>query len=168
MELSKEMYELLNAQYNFEVESANIYLQMSSCLKNDDLPGAASWFLNQYKEEMLHAEKFYNYILERGSKVIVEGFTNPKNEYFDLNDILVSSLSHEKDVTKRISDLMIQARKDNDFAAEIFLTWFITEQVEEEGKLNDLIARLKLYPKDQILLFDQELGQRTAPVVPTV
>lgn len=168
MELTKTMYKMLNDQYNFEVESANIYLAISSFCSANDLPGSAHWFMNQYKEEMIHANMFYNYIQERGEMTVIEGWSTPKSEYEDLMEMLQTSLEHEKIVTSRIRDLMIQARSDNDFACEIFLNWFITEQVEEENNFNDLIGRLRLYPKDQILMYDQELLARATPKEPAV
>ena len=44
-----------------------------------------------------------------------------------------------------------------------FLQGFITEQIEEEKSVSDVIARLKMAGDDSaaLLSVDQELGQRT-------
>jgi len=54
-------------------------------------------------------------------------------------------------------------KEENDYATEIFLQWFVTEQIEEEGNDNEIIDKLK-YIGDNgngLLMLDKELGVRT-------
>ncbi len=158
--ISKRMNEALNTQMNFENESAHVYLAMASYLRKESLDGASSWMIKQYKEEKFHGKKMYNYIHEQDGDVVITGFETPKNEYQDILDVLETALAHEKEVTRRIYDLMKLAKEENDYATEVFLAWYIEEQVEEEDTLRDLISRYHLYPKAHLLIFDREMGSR--------
>ena len=53
-------------------------------------------------------------------------------------------MAHEEKVTASITALYALAAKENDVAAQIFLQWFVTEQVEEEKTVTDLISQLKM------------------------
>jgi ferritin len=57
---------------------------------------------------------------------------------------------------------MDQAGKESDHATQIFLQWFVTEQIEEENNDRDLIAKLKLVGDNGhgILMIDAEMAQR--------
>ena len=66
---SKKMEAALNTQINEELSSAYVYLQMSSAADSMGLPGFANWFKLQYNEELNHADRFFNYILERDGEV---------------------------------------------------------------------------------------------------
>jgi ferritin len=57
---------------------------------------------------------------------------------------------------------------EKDHASQIFLEWYVTEQVEEEENDNDIIAQLK-FIKDNpqgLMMLDRELAAR-ATTVPT-
>ncbi len=159
--ISEKMATMLNEQMNFENESAHVYLAMANWAKAANLSGAESWYVAQFKEEKMHGKKIYDYLHEQGADVTITGFETPRSEYKDLLETLEVSLDHEKLVTKKITDLMILAKEENDYATEAFLQWFILEQVEEEDTLNDLIARYNLYPQPaHLLLFDKDMGMR--------
>ncbi len=159
--ISDKMAKMLNEQMNFENESAHVYLAMASYLKAENLNGASSWMIAQYKEEKAHGKKIFDYLHDQGCDVTIEGFETPKNDYSGLLEILEASLEHEKLVTSKIYDLITLAKEENDYATEAFLQWFILEQVEEEDTLNDLIARFHLYPQPaHLLLFDKDMGAR--------
>jgi ferritin len=55
------------------------------------------------------------------------------------------------------------AMKENDHATQIFLHWFITEQIEEEANDNEIIGKLKLVGDkgNGIFMIDKELSKRT-------
>lgn len=159
--ISKKMAEMLNEQMNFENESAHVYLGMANFCKAENLNGAESWLVAQFKEEKYHGKKIYDYLHEQGADVTITGFETPRNKYNDLLEVLTVSLEHEKLVTSKIVELMKLAKEEGDFATEAFLQWFILEQVEEEDTLNDLIARYHLYPQPaHLLLFDKDMGMR--------
>lgn len=160
--LSKKMSQALNKQLNNELYSAYLYLAMSSYTTHIGLKGAANWFMVQYQEEMAHAMKFYAYINSRGQHAQLDAIAAPPIEYGTLLSMFEQTLQHEQFITKCINDLMDQAVKEKDHASQIFLQWFVTEQIEEEGNDNDIIAQLKLVGNSPqgLMMIDRDLATR--------
>ena len=169
--LSKTMSAALNEQLNKEMYSAYLYMSMSAYSTHIGLKGFANWFMVQYQEEMMHAMKFYNYINDLGEQVMLMAIDAPPTAFESPLDMFEKTLKHEQFVTKRINDLVALAIKEKDHATNIFLQWFITEQIEEEANDNDVIAKLKLVGKkgDALLMLDKELSARvfTPPAAST-
>ena len=160
--ISKEMAEALNKQINAELYSSYLYLSMSSCSSFTGLKGAASWFFVQAQEEMTHAQRMYNYVNSTGGRVVLAAIEQPQVEFDSLAHMFEETLGHEKKVTAMINDLVNMAVEEKDHASEVFLQWFVTEQVEEEESAGDVLARLKLAGGDGsgLLMIDAELGAR--------
>jgi len=161
--ISKNMTAVLNKQINAETYSAYLYLSMSAACSFMGLRGAATWFYVQMKEEMTHALRFYNYINDMGSQVILESIAGPATSFKSLRHMFEETLKHEKVVTALINNIANVAAKEKDHATSVFVQWFITEQVEEEKNASEILARLKMAGDDKSGLFmiDNELGTRT-------
>ena len=161
--ISKIMEKALNEQINKEMYSAYLYLSMSSHTTHIGLDGFANWFMVQYKEEMEHAMRIYNYLNDQGSKVHLKKIDEPPTTFKDPMDMFKKTLEHEQFITKSINDLMDLAVKEKDHATQIFLQWFVTEQIEEEANDNEIIGKLELIggKGDGMFMIDKELGQRT-------
>lgn len=160
--LSKTMNKSLNEQVKWELYSGYLYLGMSAYFQEEGLPGFASWMRVQAQEELSHGVIFYNFILGRGGSIKLAGIDAPPAGYKNALEVIEATLEHERGVTARINRLVGQARKEEDFATEIFLQWFVSEQVEEEESVNAVLNRLKLVKSDGqgLLLLDRELGAR--------
>ena len=160
--LSKKMEKALNEQINKEMYSAYLYMSMSAYSTNIGLSGFANWFMVQYHEEMEHAMKIYNYINEQGGKVKLMAIDEPPSVFKGPMDMFQKTLKHEQFITKSINDLMDLAIKEKDHATQIFLQWFVTEQIEEEGNDNEIINKLKLAGDkgNGLFMIDKELGAR--------
>ncbi len=160
-----KMLSELNDQVKHEYYSSYMYLSMSAYFSGLGLSGFAHWMRMQSDEELLHANKFYNYILTRGGSVILQAIDAPPAIWKTPLDVFEAGLKHERFVTGRINTLMDLAVSTKDHAAHAFLQWFITEQVEEEENFADLISKLKLINSEGqgLLLLDRELGLRAAP-----
>lgn len=160
--ISKKMSDALNKHMNFELYSAHLYLSMASCANELGLKGAANWFMVQYREEMVHFMKFYTYLVDQGINVALLASKAVPNAYSSLLEMMQKTLAHEQLITSRINDLSEQAVQEKDHATQIFLQWFVTEQIEEENNDRDLIAKLKLVGDNGhgILMIDAEMGQR--------
>ncbi len=160
--LSKEMEKALNNQINKELYSAYYYFAMAAYLDNEGLEGMANFMKAQALEETTHAQKFYDYICERGGRVLLEGIDKPPVDYKSPREIFVLGLEHEKHVTSLIHNLVSLALKENDYATKAFLDWFVTEQVEEEATMDNIVNKFK-YVGDSghgILMLDAQLGAR--------
>ncbi len=164
--LSKKMEEALNEQINREMYSAYLYMSMSSYCTTVGLKGFANWFMVQYHEEMLHAMKLYEYVLAQGGHPILKAIKQPPSDFESMANAFNKTLEHEQFITKSINEWMDLAIAEKDHATQIFLQWYVTEQVEEEGNDNDIIAQLKLIGKDTqgLILLDRELAGRITTV----
>jgi len=160
--LSKKMEGALNEQINKEMYSAYLYMSMSAHSTNVGLSGFANWFMVQYNEEMEHAMKIYDYVNDQGGKVKLKAIDEPLSTFKDAMDMFQKTLKHEQFITKSINELVDLAIKQKDHATQIFLHWFVTEQIEEEGNDNDIIAKLKLAGDkgNGLFMIDKELGAR--------
>lgn len=158
--MDKKLEEAINVQINFEIESAHIYLAMAGYIATLGLEGFESWFMVQYEEELAHAKKMINYVNERGGRIQIKGFEDPENEFKSLLDALEISLNHEKEVTRRINNLMKIAYDIHDYASISFLQWFIDEQVEEEDNFTKLIDKVKLVKDAGLYHLDKEMLTR--------
>ena len=160
--LSERMTEALNKQINNEIYSAYLYLSMSAHSTFVGLKGFANWFMVQYQEEMVHAMKIYDYINAQGGQVKLMAVAQPPTEFGSPLEMFEKTLEHEKFVTKCINDLVDLAIKEKDHASNIFLQWFVTEQIEEEANDNEIISKLKLVGKEGngLFMIDKELTAR--------
>ena len=161
--ISKKMSDSLNTHMNLELFSAHLYLVMSSCANDLGLKGAANWFFVQYREEMIHFMKFYTYLSDQGVVISMPASKEVPNKYKSLLDMMQKTLAHEQLITSCINNLSEQAVQEKDHATQIFLQWFVTEQIEEENNDRDLIAKLKLVGDNGPRHFDDRRrnGQRT-------
>lgn len=161
--LSKNIEKMLADQVNFEIYSAYIYLAMGAYSDSIDMPGAANWFKIQWEEEIFHANKLYDYLLERDGRQIFAAIPQPQSEWESLQKAFEGALTHEQLVTSRINDIMAQAEQEKDYATRSFLQWFVDEQVEEESNVRELIRQIKMV-KDSghgLYMLDKELAART-------
>ncbi len=142
--IQKEIEKELNKQIRLEFESAYLYLSMSSYLSTINLNGFAHWMRLQYEEEQQHAMRMYDYVIERGGRVLLEAITAPQHEWKDIIEIFEHTLQHERGVTERINFMVNLAIDKRDHATVNFLQWFIDEQVEEEANVEDILSQLKL------------------------
>lgn len=160
--LSKAIERALNDQVQWELYSAYLYVSMATYFEDKGLMGFANWLHVQDKEEKFHAEKFYNYIVERGGRVILQAIAAPPHEWASPLAVFEEALAHERGVTARIYKLMDLAIEERDHATASFLKWFIDEQVEEEASVADVIAKLKLVDQTPggAFLLDKDLAAR--------
>ncbi len=152
----------INEQIKWEMYSANLYLSMSAWLQDEGLSGFANWMRVQYQEETDHALKFYDFILSRGGKVTVSQIDAPPTTWDSVLDVFEATLAHEQEVTRRINELTYLTKEVKDFASDIFMQWFVTEQIEEEENVRDILNKLRLIKGEGqgMLMLDQEMAQR--------
>ena len=160
--ISDKMQEAINQQINAEMYSAYLYLSMSAWCIDKQYDGFAQWFKVQAQEEMTHAMKFYDYIFEQGGKVKLLPIEGPPAEFASLMDAAQEQLEHEKKVTSLIKALVDLAKNEKDYATDILLQWFITEQVEEENNAEEIIRKLEMIGDSSPALYmlDKEMAQR--------
>ncbi len=160
--LDPRVQDAINDQINFELYSAYIYYSMQSWLESEGFTGFANWMAVQVKEEISHAQIMFDYVNERGGRVLLKGIEGPSNEWESPLHIFETALEHEQIVTGRIHKIMDLALETKDHASSQWLQWFVAEQVEEEAAASEIVGKLKWAKDAPGVLFqmDSELGTR--------
>lgn len=160
--ISKPIIDSMNNQIMHELFSAYFYLSMSAHCEAENLPGFATWLRVQAQEEQSHAMKFFNYILDRGDKVILQAIPQPPIEFTSMQDVFRQVYEHEQKVTALINAIYNVALAEKDVASQIFLQWFVNEQVEEEKNAFQILDMLTKIGSNAGGLYqlDHRLGKR--------
>ena len=166
--ISKKIVDAINDQINAELFSAYLYLSMRAWFDANELPGFATWMKVQALEEFTHADKLYNYIVERDGVVVMKPIEGPEISWKDALAVAEGVLEHEQKVTGLINEIVNLAIEEKDHATNNFLKWFVDEQVEEEASASDMVRKVKML-KDApggMFMLDNEMGGRvfTPPV----
>lgn len=160
--IKKKMQEALNYQLNRELYSSYLYLSMSAYFQSIDMKGFAHWMRVQTQEELAHAMKFYDYLVQRKGRVTLSSIEDPPLEWGSPMEAFEHVYEHEQKVTGLINDLVDLAISEQDHTTNNFLQWFVTEQVEEEESASEVVEKLKLVgdATEGLFMLDKELGQR--------
>jgi ferritin len=156
------MQDAMNEQINKELYSSYLYLSMAAYLEDKNLPGFAHWMRVQEAEEREHAMKLYDFIQERGGRVLLKAIDAPRTEWTSTLEVAEEVAAHEAKVTASIYALYETALKEKDYPAQVMLQWFISEQVEEEKNAAEIVASLKLIEAHDtaVLMLDHQLAKR--------
>ncbi|MCQ2342577.1 MAG: ferritin [Paludibacteraceae bacterium] len=163
--LSKKMSEALNAQINMELWSAYLYCSMSNWALDSGYEGISHWFRLQAREEQSHAERIADYIHRQDSKVVFRPIDEVPNDWGSPIDLFLDAAKHEAKITDCINRLTKKAIAEEDLATQVFLQWFVSEQVEEEDSIRAILTDLRKIGACEcgcgLHLVDRELLQRT-------
>lgn len=160
--LKDTVLKAFNEQINAEIHSAYLYLSMSAWFQTKGLAGFANWMKVQYREELTHAMKFFDYIHERNGRVILEPVAGVPADFESIIDVFEKSLAHEQKVTAMIDRLVDVAIAAGDHASQSFLKWFVDEQVEEEANVIAILDSLRLIngQGNGLFMMNRELAGR--------
>ncbi|MCK5847276.1 MAG: ferritin [Bacteroidales bacterium] len=161
--ISKKLEEELNKQINAEMYSAYLYLSMSAYLAKENLNGFSHWMKLQFEEEQAHAMKFFQYILDRGGDVKLEKINQPKLSWKGIVDVFEDVAKHEQYITGLINDLVDVAIQEKDHATVAMLQWYVSEQVEEEATVSELLDQLHIIggKGSGLFMLDREAKSRS-------
>lgn len=157
--------EAMNEQIKNELESYYLYLSMAAYFHSISLDGMAHWMRSQAHEEMVHAMKFMDHIIDRDGKVELLNLKQLKTNWSSPLEAWEDAHKHEQFISSKINDLTTISREERDYPSEPILAWFAAEQIEEEatsGKIADEVAMVG-DAKSGMILLDRELGGRVFP-----
>ncbi len=143
MLISKDLNTAFNDEIGLELFASNQYLNMAAYLESLPLKKLAAMFYKQADEERGHALKFIKYLSDVGGTVEIPAVPAPKATFKSVEELIQSSLDWELEVTRRINLMMTAATEQKDYAAQDFLRWFVTEQVEEVSTMDNLLKVVK-------------------------
>lgn len=165
--ISPKVADRINLQINREMFSAYLYMAMSAKMTEVGYDGVGKWLMTQYHEEMFHAMKLYNYLLEQGASPKLAKIDQPEVKAKTIKEIFEATLAHEKFVTSSIKELLELALAEKDYATENLVRWYVDEQVEEEKNATDILQTIELMGdgKQGLFMLSVQLGKR-APSIP--
>ena len=163
--LSKKLQDALNRQINEEYYSSYIYLAMAAYLEDVNLDGCAHWMRMQAQEEHQHAMKIFDYLIDRGGRVLLTEVKAPPHVWESPLAAFEASLEHEQYMTANINSLADLCIAEKDHATNNLMQWYVSEQVEEEAQVEDIVKKLKMMGADGpgLFLMDRELKARPQP-----
>lgn len=162
--MKQKIQDAFNSQINAEFGSAYIYLSMAAWAETRSFRGMAKWMRAQAHEELQHATKFYEFVLERNGKVTLTQVAAPRIDWDSPLEVFEDAYAQECRVSGLIDKLVDLTIIEKDHAANAFLQWFVTEQVEEEATALEMVDDFKRAGDQPSALFilDRELGKRSA------
>ncbi len=160
--ITEKMQEAFLAQINKELFSEYLYLSMKAYFADKNLKGFVNWLAIQVQEEHAHAMGMFDYVIERGGRITLDTIEKPKNNWANPIEAFKDVVAHEQYITSQINELYDVADSEKDRAAQLFLNWYVKEQVEEEASAGDILAHLELIGNDTkaLLDLDKELSAR--------
>jgi bacterioferritin B len=157
MLISKELTAAFNEEIGLELFASNQYLNMAAYFESLPLKKLAGLFFKQADEERGHALKFVKYLNDVGGTVVIPAIAAPVATFATVEEVIQKSLDWEIEVTNRINAMMTLAVDQKDYAAQDFLRWFVTEQVEEVSSMDNLLKIVKAAGERSLIVVEAYL-----------
>jgi len=160
--MDAKLKEALNEQVKNELYSAYLYLSMAAYCEGKNLSGFAHWLKIQAKEEVNHAMKIFDFMVNVGQQITLKAIEQPPVDFSSPTEVFEKTLEHEKKVTSMINNLVKLAKQADDNPTLSMLQWFVNEQVEEEKNAAYILETLKTIKEagPALIMLDKELGKR--------
>lgn len=165
MSIDASLLSALNAQITLELQASTVYRQLAIEADVQDLPGIALWLRRQADEEIVHANRFIDHVVDRDEHPVIGPIRAPQVvENPTITDVFTAALAHERLVSEAIRSLYRTAEQAGDLDSRPLLHDFLSEQIEEEATVGSILAQLRLVGSDGagLLRLDAELGGRPA------
>lgn len=162
MKIDAKYADAINDQVSLEYTASLVYRQLAADMEAIDLTGFAQWFWAQAEEEIEHAQKFTQYLLDRDAHPVIQTIKLEGKTVDNPLDAFKAALAHEELVSEAIRNLYRVADEVGDIDSRPLLHWFLDEQIEEESTVSEIIGRLELLDGNGsgILDLDKQLGGR--------
>lgn len=160
--VNEKLQEALNREINAEFASAYLYLSLAAHFGSTGLPGFAHWMKVQAQEEVGHAVRFFDHLMDRGGRVTLMAIDQPPGEFGSAASVFEQVLERERTISSAIHDLHDLAVQESDHASLPLLLSFIAEQIEEEKAVTDILDQLRMVgeQKGSLLFLDRHLAKR--------
>ncbi len=163
MKIAEDLAKKFDDQITLELEASTVYRQLAIQMDVQDLPGMAAWLRHQADEEIVHANKFIDHVVDRENHPTIGTIAAPEvDKDATALDVFNAALAHEQKVSEAIRQLYRDAEAAGDLDSRPLLNWFLDEQIEEESTVSNIVARIELIGDDGpgLLRLDAELGAR--------
>ena len=157
MLIQAELNAAINAEVGLEFFASHQYVATAAWFEGQGLKLLAKMFYKQGSDERDHAMKFIKYVVDTGGSVEIPAVSAPKSGFGSVEEAVQLALTWELEVTKRCNDLMAMAIGHGDYAAQDFLRWFVTEQVEEVSTMENLLKIVRQVGPRNIIMVEAYL-----------
>jgi len=130
-------------QFNQELSAAHSYHALALWCDDRNYKGFASYFAKQRKEEDTHAAKISAHLIDRGILPELAAVPAPRQNFKTLLEVAQYTQEMEAGNTKGIVAVYEAALAAKDYAAQVFMQWFINEQIEEEAWALEMVERVQ-------------------------
>jgi len=161
MLISENLAAAFSTQVGNEFGASLQYVMVASYFEREALPQLAAKFYAQAEEEKMHAMKLAHYVTEAGGVLRIPAVPAGKHDFKSAEEAVQLALDWELTVTKQINDLVGLALKESDHLAQIFLQWFVNEQLEEVTSM-DMLLRNVQRAGNNLLLVEDFLARQPA------
>ncbi len=159
MLISENLAQAFSTQVGNELGASIQYVMLAAYFEREALPQLAARFYTQAAEENMHAMKLARYVSEAGGRLEIPAIPAGKPDFTSVEEAVQSALDWELAVTKQINDLVGLAMKESDHLAQIFLQWFVNEQLEEVTSMETLLRTVQR-AGDNLLLVEDFLARQ--------
>lgn len=168
--LKDKVQKALNAQIEKEIYSSHLYLSMASWAETKGFEGISQWLYAQSDEERMHYLKLIGYVNERGGNSEISAIKKPASTFKDVLSLFKEVLKHEEFISESINEIIAVCITEKDFSTQNWIQWFVTEQIEEEKSVRNIIDKLNMIGKDSntLYLFDKDVMSMRTPNAKTV
>jgi len=160
--IDKDCLEALYFRINEEDKSARLYHNMYMFLNNKGYVGAGALWHKYSHEEEEHSDWARNYLLNLGIQPELRDIPAllPK-EYKSFPEVIKLSYTHELEITRQCKELASCAMRCGDHMLYQLALKFLTEQIEEVGKMQTWMDKLEAFGIDPIALrlLDNEMAE---------
>src|SRR5215211_84011 len=116
--MKQAVQDAVNEQIKHELSSAYVYLSMSAHFEAENLTGFARWMRLQAQEELGHAMRLFDYMNQRGGRVMLQAVEQPPHEFGSPLSIFEQALEHESKVTQLVEQLYETSVQYRDYATQ--------------------------------------------------
>ena len=156
--LLENLFEHLTMERNANVQ----YFSMSLWFKERELRGFSSFFLKESNDELIHAQKFTDYLIARGYKINLKDIPSPVQEWDSIQDLINFAFKMESDLTTSLEQLYSISERASDIRSSVFLDPIVEAQINSEDTFAYLSGKVKFSENQPsaILLIDRELNEK--------
>jgi len=154
MLISENLAEAFSQQVGNEFGASLQYLMLAAYFEREALPQLAGKFYAQAEDEKVHALKIARYVTEAGGMLEIPAVPAGKADFKAAEEAVQLALNWELTVTRQINDLVGLAMKESDHLAQLFLQWFVNEQLEEVTSMDMLLRTIKRAGDNLLLVED--------------
>ncbi|HET7089778.1 MAG TPA: ferritin [Anaerolineae bacterium] len=160
MLISENLAKAFNQQVGNEFGASLQYVMLAAHFEREALPQLAAKFYAQAEEEKAHALKIAHYVTEAGGMLEIPAIPAGRARFESAEEAVQLALDWELAVTRQINDLVGLAMKESDHLAQLFLQWFVNEQLEEVTSMDMLLRTIKR-AGDNLLLVEDFVARHT-------